>query len=214
MGTNLYFFAFFATTARNFRHIVDKDVRRLRHLYRQGGIDNIGGREPFVDMARSRADVFGDIGGERDDIVIGRALDLADAFDIEFRATLDGREVFPWNLARLASQNLDLKPDGELVLLRPDIAHHLAAVSPNHDAMRLADDRRVVNVGGDGAILSLKRRMAVGSFNFWPVSSTCLATRYGLRPKNPLKHNQTRAKESPTNADRIKRDHHLKHYCR
>src|SRR5947207_3432066 len=96
-------------------------------------------------MARSRADVFGDIGGKRDHVVVGRALDLADALDAEFRAPLDGCEVFPGNLTGLASQNLDLEPDGELVLLRPNLAHHLTAVSTNHDAMRLADDRRVVN---------------------------------------------------------------------
>src|ERR1035438_9963084 len=102
-------------------------------------------------MAQSRSSVFGDVGGKRNDIVVGGALDLGDAFDVELRATLDGREVFLWNTTRLASQNLDLKPDGELVLLRPNLAHHLAAVSANHDATRLADDRSVVNAGGKEA---------------------------------------------------------------
>jgi hypothetical protein len=90
--------------------------------------------------------VFGDVRKERDYIVIGRALDLADAFDAKFRAALDGREVFARNLAGLASQNLDLKPDGELVLLRPNLAHRFATISANHDTMRLANHGWLVNV--------------------------------------------------------------------
>jgi hypothetical protein len=46
-------------------------------------------------MSRSRADVFGNVGKERDDVVVGRALDLAMRLTSEFRAALDGREVFP-----------------------------------------------------------------------------------------------------------------------
>jgi hypothetical protein len=101
--------------------------------------------------------VFGDVRKERDYIVIGRALDLADAFDAKFRAALDGREVFARNLAGLASQNFDLKPDGEPVLIRPNLAHHLAAVSANHDAMRLADDRRVVNAPTSAILVACQR---------------------------------------------------------
>src|ERR1017187_8055248 len=96
-------------------------------------------------MPRSRADVLGDVGQKSDNVMVGRPLDLADTLDIEFRAALDGRQVFRRNLAGLASQNLNLEPDRELVLVRPNLAHHLAAVSANHDGMRLADDRRVVN---------------------------------------------------------------------
>lgn len=103
-----------------------------------------------MDVARRRADVLGDVGEERDHVVIGRPLDLANPFDVEFRAPLDRREIFPGNPARFARQNLNLQPDGEFVLLGPDLAHHLAAVPANHNPARLADDPGVVNAPPTG----------------------------------------------------------------
>ncbi len=66
-----------------------------------------------MDVTGSRSDMLGDIGGKRNDIVVGGAFDLADAFDVELRPSLDGRQVFGGNLTRLTSQNLDAKPDRE-----------------------------------------------------------------------------------------------------
>src|ERR1017187_2806363 len=110
-------------------------------------------------MPRGRADVFGNVGEKRNDIVVGGALDLANALDVELRAALDSREVFTRNLPGLTSQNLNLEPDGELVLLRPNLAHHLAAVPANHDAMRLRTLALVVNAGGND---NFKRRRVNG----------------------------------------------------
>ena len=49
---------------------------------------------------------------------------------------MNGREVFRWNLPRLARQNLNLQPDGELVLLRPNVPHRFAGIASNHSACK------------------------------------------------------------------------------
>src|ERR1017187_1726982 len=134
-------------------------------------------------MPRSRADVFGDIGQKRDDVVVGRALNLTDALDVELRAALDGRKVFARNLPGLASQNLDVEPDGELVLFRPNLAHRFAAVSANHDAMRLRTPALVVNAGGNDTLTAWLRSMLADCVSccsyYWgsPSSSSSTATR-------------------------------------
>ena len=46
-----------------------------------GGIDDIGRSQAVVNEARGFADVFGEVGGKRDDVVVGRFLDLVDALD-------------------------------------------------------------------------------------------------------------------------------------
>ena len=131
-------------------HVVDQDVGRLHHLHGERGVDDVGRGQPFVDVARGRADVFGDVGQERDDVVVGGLLDFVDARDLEFGAAFDGGEVFARDPAGFARQDLDLEPDAELVLVRPDLAHRLAAVASNHREPRLADTPSVVNAGGKG----------------------------------------------------------------
>src|SRR5579862_6746621 len=98
-----------------------------------------------MNMSRGRPDMLGDISQERDHVVIGGAFDLVDALDIEFCPALDGRKVLSRNLPRLARQNFNLQPDGELVLLRPNSPHPLTAVPANHNPPRLAERPVKVN---------------------------------------------------------------------
>ncbi len=117
-----------------------------------------------MDVAGSRSDLLGDTCQERDDVVIGFLFDLADAVDGEAGFAFDGAQVFLRDLARFAGQDLDLEPDVELVLQRPDPAHHFAAVTMYHDQGKLADGRvpcqrrEIVLLDPGGFLLVLRGR--------------------------------------------------------
>ena len=64
--------------------IGNENVRRLRHLHGEGGVDDIAaGQAEMQPAAGGRADVFGDVGGEGDDVVIEGLLQFLAAFDAE-----------------------------------------------------------------------------------------------------------------------------------
>src|SRR3989442_1179606 len=96
-------------------------------------------------MPGSRADVLGDAGQERDDIVVGDFLDLQDAFHVELRASANRREVARRYASRFAGEDFNPEPNGELVFVRPNLAHRLAAVASNHRASRLTNPAWLVN---------------------------------------------------------------------
>ena len=91
------------------------------------GIEDIGGGHAVVDPARGRSDMFGDIGQERYDIVVGRLLELLGAFDAECGLRLDFGEVCdgndPTSCPRAAHRQLDLEPPSELGVFDPDRRH-------------------------------------------------------------------------------------------
>ena len=85
------------------------------------------------------ADEFGEMGQEGDDVVLGDALDLIDAVDIE----LGRAALFPDGLCRILGYDaeggervgrmrLDLEPDAELGFLAPDGCHLGAGVARDH----------------------------------------------------------------------------------
>ena len=85
-------------------------------------------------------DVLGHVGGEGDDVVVGDLLDLVDALDGEVGVVANPLRLFfrdagfPQLSLRLARQNLDFLPDGELVLKLPDGAHLRTRVAVDHCA--------------------------------------------------------------------------------
>ena len=63
--------------------ILDDQVAGFTHLQRLRGVDHVGGGEAEVQPARRRPDLFGDRGGEGDDVVLGDLLDRFDARHVE-----------------------------------------------------------------------------------------------------------------------------------
>ena len=82
------------------------------------------------------ADVFADVRGERDDVVIERALEFAAARDAECRLGLHLLEVHlghePLAAKRLGGEQLDLQPDLEFALFSPDVPHLGTGVASYH----------------------------------------------------------------------------------
>src|SRR5262249_54324891 len=89
-----------------------------------------------MNETRGFADRFGQIRGERNDIVIGSLLDLVDSGDGEFRATLDLFQRVPGNSPHLgmdfADGDFHIQPLLKPGLFRPESAHFRQGVAINH----------------------------------------------------------------------------------
>ena len=93
--------------------------------------------------ARLGADDLGEMGQEGDDVVLGLALDLVDARDIEggvlrlgpdrFRGVLRDHAEFGLRVRRM---RLDLEPDPEARLRLPDRGHFRAGIAGDHRELR------------------------------------------------------------------------------
>ncbi len=89
--------------------------------------------------ARLGADDFGEMGQEGDDVVLGLALDLVDALDVEggiFGLGPDRPGGFLGDGAefgqRVGGVRLDLEPDLETGLRLPDGGHFRAGIAGDH----------------------------------------------------------------------------------
>ena len=77
----------------------DEDVDRLRHLVAQRRVAEVRAGHAVVHpaarlgvvLAEAGVDVLGHVGEERDDVVVGDALDLVDARDLERGGVADVR---------------------------------------------------------------------------------------------------------------------------
>ena len=61
----------------------EQDIGGAAELDGEAGIQHVRGRHALVDEARLGAYVLGEVGQEGDDVVLGLALDLVDALDLE-----------------------------------------------------------------------------------------------------------------------------------
>ena len=86
-----------------------------------------------MQKARLGADMLGEVGQKGDDVVVGLALDLVDALDLEGAALPHrARRALrndPERGLRVAGMGLDLEPDPEPVLRLPDPGHLAAGCS-------------------------------------------------------------------------------------
>ena len=120
-------------------HIGQKDVGGADKLDVQRGVQNVRGGHALMDKARVLgADMFGQMRQEGDDIMLGDRLDLVDARHIEFhvlraphRLGIRLRDHAKGGLG-VAGMGLDLIPDAELRLGRPDRNHLGAGIAGDH----------------------------------------------------------------------------------
>ena len=141
----------------------DQDVARPLQLHGEAGVEHVRARHALMDEARIRADELGEMGEEGDHVVLGDALDLVDALDVELRLAA----LLPDRLRRLlrddaefgqrvAGVGLDLEPDAEARLGRPDRGHLGAGIAGDHRSgsrlVRLARGSIGTGGGNRGAI--------------------------------------------------------------
>jgi hypothetical protein len=106
------------------------------------GVEHVRRGHALVDEARLlAAHDLGQVGQEGDDVVLGHRLDLVDAGDVEFHVLglPDGLGILAGDHAevghRVAGMGLDLEPDAELGLGRPDGDHLGAGIARDHRSL-------------------------------------------------------------------------------
>src|SRR6188474_2108705 len=86
--------------------------------------------------ARGRTDRCGHVLQKGNDVMVCSLLDFRDLAAGKARALPDFNRVRLWNLTRLchclASEGLDLEPDLELAVFRPELAHLRPGIAVNH----------------------------------------------------------------------------------
>ena len=118
-----------------------------------------------MDEARLRADEFGEMGQEGDDVMLGHPLDLIDALDVE----LGLAGLFPDRLRglfrddadlgqRVAGMGLDLEPDAEARLGRPDGDHLGAGIARDHRLSCCGSGRVYRNARGNRGVEPVRPR--------------------------------------------------------
>ena len=126
--------------------VLDEDVGGLDELVAQGGVAEVGGGHAVVDPAGGLGltgghvgvDVGAHVGEEGDDVVVGHGLDLVDLLLVEGGVLADPGGLLLGDAALaqlgvgLAGQDLNLLPDGVLVLQREDVSHLGAGVAIDH----------------------------------------------------------------------------------
>jgi len=116
--------------------VLQQQVGRLGQLHRQRGVQHIGAGHALMQEARFRADMFGDIGQEGDDVVLRLLLDLVDPVGVERAALPDRLGRFLGYGAqfghRIAGMGLDLEPDPVTVPRFPDVGHLGPAIARDH----------------------------------------------------------------------------------
>ncbi len=107
--------------------VSNQAICRAHHAHALGGINNVRRCEAEVDVARLRADVLSQVGGESHHVVAKRLLELFDAFDAEFCPAPNGLKGVAGHFSLLgpclADQQLDLEPDFEFRLIAPEGVH-------------------------------------------------------------------------------------------
>ena len=116
---------------------VEQQVCGGGELDRKSGVEHIARGHALMDETRFRANMFGEVCEKGDDVVPGLALERVDALEVERAALADRARRALGDDAqcrlRVAGMGLDLEPDPEPVLRRPDPRHFGAAIARDHD---------------------------------------------------------------------------------
>ena len=120
----------------------DQEIGRTRELDAQARVEHVRRRHALVDEARVRPDDLGQMREERDDVVLRLPFDLVDACDVEIgiAAALPDRagrlaRHDPEFGERAGGMRLDLEPDPETRLRRPEGGHLGTAVAGDHGSL-------------------------------------------------------------------------------
>ena len=125
------------------REVGEQQVGGARELHVEAGVEHVGRGHALVHEARLRPDDLGKVRQEGDDVVLHLALDRVDARHVE-----DGVAAALPDLGRgllrheaelghgVEGVRLDLEPDAEARLRRPDVGHFRAAVARDHPVLR------------------------------------------------------------------------------
>jgi hypothetical protein len=137
---------------RQFLNIRDQDIGGARQLDVEAGVEHIRRGHALMHEARLGTDDFGEVREERDDVVLGLALDRIDACDVESgvpRLLPDREGGFLGDDAKLGHRiggvRLDLEPDAKAGLGVPDGNHLGAGITRDHvdlDRRRSRSTRR------------------------------------------------------------------------
>ncbi len=107
--------------------VVEQDPSRVSELERQSRVDDVGRREPVVKPASVLTHLLGDGLGEREHVMVGAILDLADPGHVDAGPLAHGRDRVGRHDAQLGParhrRDLNVQPPGEPALVRPDGAH-------------------------------------------------------------------------------------------
>ena len=128
------------------QHLVDvgeQQVGGAGELDVEAGVEHVGGGHPLMHEARLGADDLGEVGEEGDDVVLGLALDLVDAADVEGGVLglrpdrLGGLFGDDAELGqRVRRMRLDFEPDLEPGLRLPDRGHFRTGVAGDHRGLQ------------------------------------------------------------------------------
>ena len=174
--------------------VLDEQVGGAGELHREAGVEHVGGGHALMDEARVRADEFGQMGQEGDDVMLGDALDLVDAVDVEGDVPgllPDVLRAFLRDHADLgegvAGVGLDLEPDLEPRLRLPDGDHFGAGIAGDHRRLSVLANwkawRKSFSPGGrrrreapaEGAAVRWPRPAPSGRRGGWRRYSSCNA---------------------------------------
>ena len=114
----------------------DQDIGGAHELHVEAGVEHVRRGHAGMHEARFRADDLGQMRQEGDDVVLDLGLDRVDARDVEF----GGLALFPDLLGGflrddaefghgVGGMRLDLEPDAEARLRRPDRGHFGAGIA-------------------------------------------------------------------------------------
>ncbi len=120
--------------------IGEQDVRSAGQLHGETGVEHVRAGHALVHEARFVTHLFSHPGEEGDHVVLGHRFDRVDRGDVDRRV---GRPPVPQRLGRalrhhaefgqrLGGVRLDLEPDAEARLGRPDGGHFGARITGNH----------------------------------------------------------------------------------
>ncbi len=126
---------------QQFFHVGDQNIGRARELNRETSIEDIRRGEAKMHKTRLGPDNLAKMGEESDDVVLYFPLDRIDARNVEFgvlaffpdflRGFLRNHPEFRH---RISGMCLDLEPDAEAGIRRPDRGHFRPGITRDHQA--------------------------------------------------------------------------------
>ena len=171
VGVNLYSRARRSSAALRFSTSAIEEIGGANQLHVEAGVEHVGRRHALMHKARFRPDDLRQMGEEGDDVVLGLALDLLDARNVELGVLALGPDLLRRVLRDdaelghgVGGMRLDLEPDAKARLRRPDRRHFRPAVARYHrhlsGRLRCSRSRDSSTIVPRRAMLANRQRIA------------------------------------------------------